>query len=107
MDDFQHLKLILLVFKCILELKININKSTIVGISTIQDLITKLSSLLGCKVSNQSLTFLGLPLGVNLKASTFWDPMIERISRRFDGWNKKFCHQGENNSYSVMLVPHP
>ena len=48
MDDL-HLKLILLVFKCILELKININKSTIVGISTIQDLITKLSSLLGCK----------------------------------------------------------
>ncbi|RVW92334.1 putative ribonuclease H protein [Vitis vinifera] len=32
----------------------------------------------------------GLPLGGNPKTIGFWDPVVERISRRLDGWKKAF-----------------
>ncbi|RVW86011.1 Transposon TX1 uncharacterized 149 kDa protein [Vitis vinifera] len=45
-----------------------------------------LAKLLDCKASSWPILYLGLPLGGNPKACGFWDPVIERISRRLDGW---------------------
>ncbi|RVW35203.1 hypothetical protein CK203_101905 [Vitis vinifera] len=36
------------------------------------------------------ILYLGLPLGGNPKACGFWDPVIERISSRLDGWQKAY-----------------
>ena len=44
--------------------------------------------MLDCKVSHWPLSFLGLPLRGNLKASRFWDLVVDRILRRMDGWKK-------------------
>ena len=33
---------------------------------------------------------MGLPLGGTLKSKVFWDPMVEKVARRLDGW-KKAC----------------
>ncbi|RVW80770.1 putative ribonuclease H protein [Vitis vinifera] len=89
-DDFQNLKLILLIFGILSRLKININKSTLCGINTSHDQISKLALMLGCTVSNWPLMYLGLPLGGNPKSISFWDPVIDRVSRRLDGWKKGF-----------------
>ncbi|RVW90124.1 Transposon TX1 uncharacterized 149 kDa protein [Vitis vinifera] len=56
MEHLQNLKIILLVFGQVSGLKINLEKSTISG----------------------------LPLGGNPKTIGFWDPVVERISRRLD-----------------------
>ncbi|RVW15777.1 LINE-1 retrotransposable element ORF2 protein [Vitis vinifera] len=61
MEHLQNLKIILLVFGQVSGLKINLEKSTISG----------------------------LPLGGNPKTIGFWDPVVERISRRLDGEGKK------------------
>ncbi|RVW91431.1 putative ribonuclease H protein [Vitis vinifera] len=37
---------------------------------------------------------LSLPLGGNPKIIGFWDPVVERISRRLDGWKKAFLSLG-------------
>ncbi|RVW31049.1 hypothetical protein CK203_093528 [Vitis vinifera] len=37
------------------------------------------------EVSEWLLSYLGLPLGGNPKTIGFWDPVVERISRRLDG----------------------
>ncbi|RVW46760.1 GTP-binding protein TypA/BipA-like [Vitis vinifera] len=66
MEHLQNLKIILLVFGQVSGLKINLEKSTISG----------------------------LPLGGNPKTIDFWDPMVERISRRLDGWIKTFLSLG-------------
>ena len=34
------------------------------------------------------------PLGGNPKTIGFWDPVVERISRRLDGWKKAFLSLG-------------
>ncbi|RVW93473.1 hypothetical protein CK203_035098 [Vitis vinifera] len=62
LEHLQNLKIILLVFGQVSRLKINLEKSTISG----------------------------LPLRGNQKTIGFWDPLVERISRRLDGWKKTF-----------------
>ena len=44
--------------------------------------------------SEENILYLGLPLGGNPKARGFWDPVIERISRRLDGWQKTYLSFG-------------
>ncbi|RVX02255.1 NAD-dependent malic enzyme 62 kDa isoform, mitochondrial [Vitis vinifera] len=56
LEHLQNLKIIFLVFRQVSGLKINLEKSTISG----------------------------LPLGGNPKTIGFWDPVVERISRRLD-----------------------
>ncbi|RVW35813.1 putative ribonuclease H protein [Vitis vinifera] len=46
------------------------------------------------KVSEWPLSYLGLPLGGNPKTIGFWDPVVERISRRLDGWKKTYLSLG-------------
>lgn len=36
------------------------------------------------------MKYLGMPLGGNLKSCNFWDPVVEKIGKRLDGWNKAF-----------------
>ena len=52
MEGLQNLKLTLLVFRQILRLKINLDKSILSGINTNQDLISRLASILKCEVLN-------------------------------------------------------
>ncbi|RVW26926.1 putative ribonuclease H protein [Vitis vinifera] len=66
LDLLQNLKIILLVFGQVSGLKINLEKSTISG----------------------------LPLEGNPKTIGFWDPVVERISRRLDGWKKAYLSLG-------------
>ena len=46
--------------------------------------------MLDCKASNWPIFYLGLPLGGNPIACGFCDPVIERTSRRLDGWQKTY-----------------
>ena len=41
-----------------------------------------------------ALTYFGLPSGGNPKAIEFWDPTIDRLLRRLDGWKKAFLFLG-------------
>ena len=84
-EDLHTLKSLLLVFRQIFGLKVNLDKSNIYGINLEQNHLSRLAELLDCKASGWPIPYLGLPLGGNPKACGFWDPVIERISRRLDG----------------------
>ena len=88
MEHLQNLKIILLVFGQVSGLKINLEKSTISVISTRQEPLSSLALVLACRVSEWPFSYLGLPLGGNPKTIGFWDPVVERISRRL-GWLEK------------------
>ncbi|RVW50737.1 Transposon TX1 uncharacterized 149 kDa protein [Vitis vinifera] len=57
---------------------------------TLKNVLLVLAEMLDCKASGWPILYLGLPLGGNPKTSGFWDPVIERISRRLDGWQKAY-----------------
>ena len=71
-------------FGHISRLKVNIDKSSIYDINLDQVHLSRLAEMLDCKASGWPILYLGLPLGGNPKACGFWDPVIERISRRLD-----------------------
>ncbi|RVX10470.1 putative ribonuclease H protein [Vitis vinifera] len=93
-EDMMTLKNVLLVFGHISGLKVNLDKSNIYGINLEQNHLSRLAEMLDCKASGWPILYLGLPLGGNPKTSGFWDPVIERISRRLDGWQKTYLSFG-------------
>ena len=84
-EELQTLKSLLLVFRHIYGLKVNLDKSNLFGINLDQNHLSKLVELLDYKAFDWSILYLGLLLGGNPKACGFWDPVIERILRRLDG----------------------
>ncbi|RVW43795.1 hypothetical protein CK203_074062 [Vitis vinifera] len=93
-EELQTLKSLLLVFGHISGLKVNLNKSSIYGINLDQAHLSRLAEMLDCKASGWPILYLGLPLGGNPKACGFWDPVVERISSRLDGWQKAYLSLG-------------
>ena len=93
-EELQTLKSLLLVFGQISRLKVNLDKSNLFGINLDQNHLSRLALLLDCKASDWPILYLGLPLGGNPTACGFWDPVIERISRRLDGWQKAYLSFG-------------
>ncbi|RVW36770.1 Transposon TX1 uncharacterized 149 kDa protein [Vitis vinifera] len=93
-EEVQTLKSLLLVFGQISGLKVNLDKSNLFGINLDQNHLSRLALLLDCKASDWPILYLGLPLGGNPTACGFWDPVIERISRRLDGWQKAYLSFG-------------
>ena len=61
LERLQNLKLILLVFGQVSGLKINLEKSTLLSINTSQELLSSLTLILDCRVSDWPLSYLGLP----------------------------------------------
>ncbi|RVX07512.1 hypothetical protein CK203_025217 [Vitis vinifera] len=105
-EELQTLKSLLLVFGHISGLKVNLDKSSIYGINLDQAHLSRLAVMLDCKASDWPILYLGLPLGGNPKACGFWDPVIERISSRLDGWQKAYLSLGEDNSYPILPYPY-
>ncbi|RVW70928.1 hypothetical protein CK203_050584 [Vitis vinifera] len=95
------LKSLLLVFGHIYGLKVNLDKSNIYGINFDQNHLSRLAKLLDCKASGWPILYLGLPLGGNPKACGFWDPVIERISRRLNGWQKAYLSFGSKRGIGI------
>ena len=93
-EELQTLESLFLVFGQIFGLKVNLDKSNLFGINLDQDHLSRLALMLDCKASDLPILYLGLPLGGNPKACGFWDPVIKRISRRLDGWQKTYLSFG-------------
>ena len=93
-EELQTLKSLLLVFGQISGLKVNLDKSNLFGINLDQNHLSRLALLLECKASDWPILYLGLPLGGNPIACGFCDPVIERTSRRLDGWQKTYLSFG-------------
>ncbi|RVW59655.1 putative ribonuclease H protein [Vitis vinifera] len=93
-EELQTLKSLLLVFGQVSGLKVNLDKSNLFGINLDQNHLFRLALLLDCKALDWTILYLGLPLGGNPTACGFWDPVIGRISRRLDRWQKAYLSLG-------------
>ena len=93
-EDLQTLKSLLLVFEHISGLKVNLDKSSIYDINLDHVHLSRLAEMLNCKAFSWPILYPGLPLGGNPKTCGFWDPVIEKISSRLDGWQKAYLSFG-------------
>ena len=58
------------------------------------DNVHVLAGLLGCRVGNLPMSYLGMPLGASHKSSSIWIPILEKYERRLAGWKKLYLSKG-------------
>ncbi|XP_075077736.1 uncharacterized protein LOC142164210 [Nicotiana tabacum] len=94
MDQLTYLKQVQQWFQIVSGLKINLGKCEIFPVGEVAN-IDVLSYVLRCKVGSLPTTYLGLPLGASHKDTTIWNPVIERVEKRFAGWLKRYLSKAE------------
>ncbi|MDV3199462.1 MAG: reverse transcriptase family protein, partial [Sweet potato little leaf phytoplasma] len=67
-------------------LKINIRKSSLVGIGLEQNVVKRLADKLNCRSGSLPFTYLGLQVGANMNRIKSWDPVIQYFDSRLSKW---------------------
>ncbi|KAL4309232.1 hypothetical protein GQ457_01G010870 [Hibiscus cannabinus] len=67
-------------------LSINFKKSYLVGINVEAENLKVLAGCCGCKIGALPFNYLGIPLGVDPRRVSTWDPVIERFRMKLSGW---------------------
>ncbi|KAK9075730.1 hypothetical protein SSX86_004059 [Deinandra increscens subsp. villosa] len=75
-------------------LKVNFDKSKIYGIGLDQNSLSVLASTLRCKIDKFPFTYLGVPIGANMKLKRNWKPVIEKLTARLNNWKSHVLSQG-------------
>jgi len=96
--NVRALRATLIMFEMLSGLKVNFNKSLLVGINIADSWLSEAASVLNCKVGKIPFVYLGLPIGGNSRRLSFWDPVVNRIKSRLSGWNSRFL------SFSGRLI---
>ena len=50
--------------------------------------IADMVDVLGCKQGSFPMKYLGLPLGANVKDSSIWNSIFEKVERTLAGWKR-------------------
>ena len=93
LDQILILRMILIWFKAVLGLKINLGKSELVPVGVVHN-FDFLLNVLGCKQGSLPMKYLGLPLGANFKDKTIWNPILEKMKRKLAGWKRLYLSKG-------------
>jgi exonuclease III len=92
-DHIFNLRLLFTWFEAVSGLKINLNKSEMVPVGSVLDM-EELAGIMGCKIIQLPMTYLGLPLGANFKSKSIWDPILEKMERKLSGWQRMYLSKG-------------
>ena len=92
-DQLKYLSWILMWYEALSGLRINLNKSEILPVGSV-DNVQELAIELGCGIGSLSSSYLGLPLGANHKALGVWDTVEDRFRKRLASWKSQFISKG-------------
>lgn len=93
-SDIKKVNAILKFFSMCSGLKINMNKNSLAGIILEDEEVRVLAIEVGCEKGSWPMKYLGLPLGGNPNSTEFWNPIIEKVGKRLDGWKNAFLSKG-------------
>ena len=92
-DQLLHLHWVLMWFKAISGLKINLEKGELISTGRVP-IMEELVDILGCKMGLLPSKYLGLPLGSTFKSTTMWDLVEERMQRKLAKWKRQYLSKG-------------
>ena len=75
-------------------LKINTSKTILLGLGIEEQFVTSLANSMGCEVGLWPTTYLGMPLGGHPCSRIFWEPVLNKVVKRLDGWKMTFLSKG-------------
>ncbi|XP_058777002.1 uncharacterized protein LOC131651355 [Vicia villosa] len=76
------------------DLGVNYHKSKLIGININLNLLRSAANFHACSVEDNNFTFLGIPIGSNPRRILFWNPLINRLKRRLNGWKGRLLSLG-------------
>jgi len=85
--NVRALREVLVIFEAMLGLKVNFNKSMLVGVNISASWLSEAAFVLSCKLGMVPFLYLGLPMEGNPQRLRFWEPVGNRIKSRMSGWN--------------------
>ncbi|CAJ2670867.1 unnamed protein product [Trifolium pratense] len=92
--NVRALRAVLVLFETMSGLKVNFNKSLLVGVNISDSWLREAASVLCCKVGKIPFLYLGLQIGGDPRRLMFWEPVLSRIKNRLSGWKSRFLSFG-------------
>ncbi|XP_071713069.1 uncharacterized protein [Rutidosis leptorrhynchoides] len=89
LDNIENLMKLLKCFELCSGLKVNYNKSNLFGVGVDKKDVEYMANTFGCMVGSFPFTYLGLPIGANMKKSGSWKPVIEKFEKRLSNWKAR------------------
>ncbi|GKV09903.1 hypothetical protein SLEP1_g21337 [Rubroshorea leprosula] len=93
-ENVWAMKSILRIFELVSGLKINFNKSQLIGIGVKEEWLEKMAWILCCKKGYLPFKYLGIPIGGRSGKLSFWKPVLEGVSRKLSTWKGRYLSLG-------------
>ncbi|GKA87761.1 putative RNA-directed DNA polymerase, eukaryota, reverse transcriptase zinc-binding domain protein [Tanacetum coccineum] len=75
-------------------LKINVDKSIVLGVGVSTEEVAQMASIIGCGVSKFPFKYLGVPVGGNMSRCVNWDVVIQKFSSKLSSWKARLLSVG-------------
>ncbi|GKU87429.1 hypothetical protein SLEP1_g1825 [Rubroshorea leprosula] len=85
-DNIMVIKSIMRTFELISGLKINLQKSQLMGISVEDSWGSEMAYRLCCKKGEFPLKYLGIPIGGSHRRLSLWQPLLESFKKKLTSW---------------------
>ncbi|RVW52909.1 hypothetical protein CK203_110630 [Vitis vinifera] len=92
-EQLLYLSWILMWFEVMSGLRINLDKSELISVGSVEN-AEELAAALGYKVGSLPTTYLGLPLGAPQRSLTIWDGVKERMRKKLARWKSQYISKG-------------
>jgi hypothetical protein len=92
--NVRAMRAVLVLFEAMSGLKVNFNKSMLVGVNVSDSWLNEASSVLRCRVGKVPFVYLGLSIGGDPRRLIFWEPLLRSIKLRLAGFNSRFLSFG-------------
>ena len=93
MEQILHIWLLLLSIQAVIGLKVNVHKSEMVPIGVVDD-VHDLVEILGYRVGELLMSYLGMPLGASHNSPSIWNPILEKFEQHLAEWKKLYLSKG-------------
>lgn len=93
-EEGKNMLAIIRCFEAVFELKVNLSKSSLIGVCTEMNRVEHLVELWGCKVGSLPTSYLGLPLCTGGVSKSLWNPVVEKVESKLVVWKAKYLSLG-------------
>lgn len=93
-ENAVALKWLLKNFELLSGLKVNFEKSSVFGINIEEGNLREIYDILGCRVGDGAIPYLGLSIGGRLNGVDGWTKVIDKLKKKLRGWNAKSMSLG-------------
>ncbi|CAJ2652400.1 unnamed protein product [Trifolium pratense] len=100
--NVRALRAVLVLFETMSGLKVNFNKSMLVGVNIPESWLCEAASTLCCKVGKIPFLYLGLQIGGDPRRLVFWEQILTRLKNRLSGWKSRFLSFGGRLEYGGL-----